>query len=84
MMKKLLKLAAAALMAGATVIPATAQMAEVSAPVPSREHRSIWMSPFLGSNWPSAAITKSNAESHKRILRNQLQKFADKLVKRIK
>ena len=76
MMKKLLKLAAAALI-GATAIPATAQMAEVSAPVPSREHRSIWMSPFLGSNWPSAAITKSNAESHKRILRNQLQKFAD-------
>ncbi len=40
-----------------------------------REHRAIWMSPFLGSNWPSSAITTANAESHKRILRNQLDKF---------
>ena len=41
----------------------------------TRDHRSIWISPFLGSNWPTGAITESNAASHKRILDNRLDIF---------
>lgn len=51
-----------------------------SADAPSREHRSIWMTPFLGSNWPSAAITESNANSVKRILTSRLEKFKDQNI----
>lgn len=69
-MNKLFKkftIIAAALMIAAPAFNADAQT--------TREHRAIWMSPFLGSNWPSSAITTANAESHKRILRNQLDQF---------
>ncbi len=67
--KKILFAAATLLMcaAGAT--------AEVS-----REHRAIWMTPFLDSNWPTAAITATNAQTQKNNLANRLDKFKDQNV----
>lgn len=66
-MKKLLQkfatLGAAAVMA-LTSLSASAEI--------SREHRAIWASAMLSGNWPSTAITSSNAESLKTILRNRL------------
>ena len=41
----------------------------------SREHRAIWVSPFLSNNWPTAALTTSNAETQKRVLRTSLNNF---------
>lgn len=52
----------------------------VQATPPQREHRAIWMTPFLGSNWPSSPITESNAASVKRILDNRLVKFRDQNI----
>ena len=50
------------------------------ADAPTREHRSIWMTPFLGSNWPSAAITEANATNQKRILDTRMTKFRDQNI----
>lgn len=47
---------------------------------PAREHRALWMTPFLGSNWPSSAITAGNATSTKNILHNRLAKFKDQNI----
>lgn len=41
----------------------------------SREHRAIWVSAFLANNWPTAALTTSNAEAQKKALRNNLNSF---------
>ena len=41
----------------------------------SREHRAIYMTPFLSNNWPSSAVTSSNANSTKNILENRMKKF---------
>ena len=47
----------------------------LSAGALERDHRAIWMSPFLGSNWPSGAITTSNAATQKSILDQRLDIF---------
>lgn len=52
----------------------------VSAGAPQREHRSIWMSPFLGSNWPSSGITEANSASQKRILTQRIEKFRNQNI----
>lgn len=41
----------------------------------SREHRAIWVSPFLSNNWPTAALTTSNAEAQKKALVSNLNSF---------
>ncbi len=41
----------------------------------SREHRAIWVSPFLGNNWPTTALTTTNAETQKKALRTNLNLF---------
>lgn len=41
----------------------------------SREHRAIWVSPFLSNNWPTAALTASNAEAQKKVLVSNLNSF---------
>lgn len=46
----------------------------------SREHRAIWMSAFLGNNWPSTAITATNAESQKSTLIDRLKKFKNQNI----
>lgn len=45
-----------------------------------RDHRAIWMSPFLASNWPSGAITTGNAATQKKILDNRLDIFKSQNV----
>ena len=47
----------------------------MSADAQDREHRAIWMSPYLGSNWPTSAITEGTAASHKNILCKALDKL---------
>ncbi len=69
-MKKLL-IASAAVLASAITL---------SAQQPSREHRSLWMSPYLSGNWPSSAITTSNAAAHQNILKSRLNKFKDQNI----
>lgn len=64
----------------ATIALATAALGTsltAGADGPSREHRSMWMTPYLSNNWPSSAITTSNAESFKNILRKRLVKFKE-------
>ncbi len=51
-----------------------------SADAPAREHRAIWMTPFLSGNWPSGKITASNATTQKNILNNRLNKFREQGV----
>ena len=41
----------------------------------SREHRAIWVSPFLSNNWPTTALTTTNAETQKKALRTNLNLF---------
>lgn len=41
----------------------------------SREHRAIWMSAYLSNNWPTAALTASNAEAQKKALVSNLNSF---------
>lgn len=71
-MKSIIK----AILLGALLTPAVTAMADA----PTREHRAIWMTPFLGSNWPSSAITDGNATRMKSILDKQLDKFRDQNV----
>lgn len=59
---------------------ATAQDALVLDNTPKREHRAIWMTPFLSGNWPSAAITPANQTATKNILINRLNKFKDQNI----
>lgn len=66
-MKKLSKLLAG------TVLGMVALSGSVN--LEAREHRAIWMTPFLGGNWPSSAITASNAQSLKNILVRRLGTF---------
>lgn len=47
---------------------------------PLREHRAIWMTPYLSSNWPTSAITEGNANTHKNILTKRMAKFRDQNV----
>ena len=58
-------------------IGATLALAALGQPteLDAREHRAMWMTPFLSSNWPSSAITESNANSLKNILVKRLDKF---------
>lgn len=57
-----------------------AQAFSLSAQSPTREHRAIWMTPYLSGNWPSAGITTGNATRMKDILDKQLDKFRDQNV----
>lgn len=41
-----------------------------------REHRAVWMTPFL-SDWPSSALTQMSAEANKRVLGSTLDKFVE-------
>lgn len=55
-----------------------ASMAALLAPaaqaIDLREHRAIYVTPYLG-DWPTSAITQYNADQHKQILRNNLDAF---------
>lgn len=62
------KLIFSAILAAAVVSPVVADAAEL------REHRSIYISPYL-SEWPSGGITASNAERQKEILGRRLDEF---------
>lgn len=77
---KLLKALASAVLITAFGASAQKELPDLSAPVPRHENRAIWMTPFLSSNWPSSAIVAANAESHKRILRRQLDRFAEQNI----
>ncbi|MCH5219425.1 MAG: family 10 glycosylhydrolase [Muribaculaceae bacterium] len=61
---------------GVMMFPVTSVFADA----PTREHRSIWMTPFLSNNWPSSAITESNAKQVQNILVNRLKKFKDQNI----
>ena len=41
----------------------------------SREHRAIWVSAFLGNNWPTQALTAVNAEDQKTLLVSRFNSF---------
>ncbi len=45
-----------------------------------REHRSIWMTPYLSNQWPTKALTSSTASSQKSILTSRLDKFKDQNI----
>lgn len=66
MKKLLITLAAAA--AATLAMPHTARAAEF------REHRGVYISPYV-SDWPSGPINAQNAETYKRILRNNLDQY---------
>lgn len=48
---------------------------ERTQPVPTREHRAIWMSPMLNYTWPYGSINKANAEARKRNLRSDFARL---------
>jgi len=59
----------------ATAVAASALSAS-AADVASREHRAVWMTPFLSSNWPSAALTSdAMVENQQRIINNRMKSF---------
>lgn len=74
-MNKLIKKLAAVGAAALVAFSAMTAQAEIS-----REHRAIWASAYLSGNWPSSAITASNAESMKTILRNRLSAMSDQNI----
>lgn len=74
-MNKLIKKLAAVGAAALVALSAMTAQAEIS-----REHRAIWASAYLSGNWPSSAITASNAESMKTILRNRLSAMSDQNI----
>lgn len=57
-----------------------APFAGISAQEAAREHRAIYMTPYLSNNWPSAAITEANADALKNILSKRLDKFKDQNI----
>lgn len=50
---------------------------------PQREHRAMWMTPYLSGNWPSSKITDDNAASVKRVLVNRMAKFRNQNINTI-
>lgn len=72
-MKKLTK-SIMAVVAAIVMMPALTANAE---DMPTREHRAIWMTPYLGNNWPNMAITETNATSMKKNLDQRLDLFRD-------
>lgn len=68
-MKKILITLAAAV-AVSLALPGSARAAEF------REHRGVYITPYV-ADWPTSAITTQNAEGHKRIMRNTLDKYRD-------
>ncbi len=71
----MIKKICAALCAAAVLFPAA-----VSAKEHSREHRAVYMTPFLKNNWPSGAVTTANEKSTKSILENRMKKFKDQNI----
>lgn len=67
-MKRILNIALSAALAVAALAPASSSAADF------REHRSVWMTAYLG-DWPTSAITKTNASVHKRNLGTALDKL---------
>lgn len=74
-MNKFIKKLAAVGAAAVIALSALTAQAEIA-----REHRAIWASAYLNGNWPSSAITSSNAESLKSILRNRLSAIASQNI----
>ena len=76
-MKISLKIAAALLVA-AMCTPAHPVQAQNQ---PSREHRAIWLSPYLTSGWPSSPLTsQSVADSHRKFIQKKLAQFKDQNI----
>lgn len=67
----MIKKICAALCAAAIVMIPDAAVAKEH----SREHRAVYMTPFLRNNWPSGAVTSANEASTKSILENRMKKF---------
>lgn len=66
---KLKNIIPAALLAVASMSPATAGAADF------REHRGVYITPYV-SDWPTGPITKYNQDTHKRYMRNSLDRLA--------
>lgn len=65
----------------AAALTMTAQTdASASTDIPKREHRAVWISPFLTANWPSTAITESNASVIKANLTKILTGFKNQNI----
>lgn len=76
-MKISLKIAAALL---AMVMAAPAQPAEAQN-MPTREHRALWLSAYLSSSWPSAALTSDTQVTFQRsFLKKKLAQFKDQNI----
>ena len=66
------------LLALAALFLATSAFAQTPA---TREHRAIWLSPYLTSSWPSSKFTdETSVNTQRSILQNRLQKFKDQNV----
>lgn len=50
---------------------------------PQREHRALWMTPYLTGNWPSSSITDASASSVKSVLERRMEKFRDQNINTI-
>ncbi|MDO5395961.1 MAG: family 10 glycosylhydrolase [Bacteroidales bacterium] len=48
--------------------------------VPEREHRAIWMSPYLTGGWPTRAIEASVADGLRKTLDNRMAEFKDQNI----
>lgn len=50
--------------------------AMASRDVATREHRSVWMTPYLSSNWPSSTLTsQTNVNNNRRVIENRMKAF---------
>ena len=58
------------ILALAMALPVTAQSYDVR-----REHRAIWMSPYLSATWPQGQITEANAETKRNNIRKNIQRM---------
>ena len=54
-----------------------AQEQEVVYTTPAREHRAIWMSPYLDSTWPGGQVTESTAASRLKTLDSRMKGLAE-------
>ncbi len=69
-------------LAVATMVSAMALAPAVNAEhTGAREHRALWLSPYVNYNWPSAPLTTASAvESQTTIIANRMKKFKDQNI----
>lgn len=68
-------------MLGLAMMALIAPTAHADRSMAAREHRSVWISPYLSGNWPSSSFSnETSVANQKRIIENRMAKFKEQNI----